>query len=170
MRVLITGPCGHIGSRLILDSMFQQGASTLGLVLIDNMSSGRYRSLVDPHIPEKLHGVMEFHDMDLSDDGDAENYNRLCNIIRGCDLVINLAAKTDAASSTKESADHNYRILVNVAGACVEGACVEGKTPLIHLSSTSVYGINEGIANEDSMVKPQSPYAIGKLSEETNII
>jgi len=46
--------------------------------------------------------------------------------------------------------------------------CIENKSKLIHLSSTSVYGKQAKIVNEDddSFLKPQSPYADIKLMEE----
>ena len=46
--------------------------------------------------------------------------------------------------------------------------CIKNKTKLIHISSTSVYGKQKNIVNEDdnSLLKPQSPYAEIKLIEE----
>ena len=46
--------------------------------------------------------------------------------------------------------------------------CVKKKTKLIHISSTSVYGKQVKIVDEsnDSFLKPQSPYAEIKLTEE----
>ena len=46
--------------------------------------------------------------------------------------------------------------------------CKKNKSKLIHISSTSVYGKQAKIVNEDddSFIKPQSPYAEIKLIEE----
>ena len=50
--------------------------------------------------------------------------------------------------------------------------CKKNKTKLIHISSTSVYGKQNKIVNEDdnSFLKPQSPYAEIKLIEEQLLI
>ena len=44
--------------------------------------------------------------------------------------------------------------------------CIKHNTKLIHLSSTSVYGVSGNLVDEKSKIKPQSPYAEVKLIEE----
>ena len=46
--------------------------------------------------------------------------------------------------------------------------CIKNKSKLIHISSTSVYGKQVKIVNENdqSLLNPQSPYAEIKLQEE----
>ena len=46
--------------------------------------------------------------------------------------------------------------------------CIKNKTKLIHISSASVYGKHKNVVNErdNSLLKPQSPYAEIKLIEE----
>jgi nucleoside-diphosphate-sugar epimerase len=49
----------------------------------------------------------------------------------------------------------------------IKNYCEEKSVKLIHISSTSVYGFNTGILNENFRdLKPQSPYAKIKLKEE----
>ncbi|MBT3514440.1 MAG: SDR family oxidoreductase, partial [Nitrospina sp.] len=78
-----------------------------------------------------------------------------------------LAAITDATSSFQNRVQvetSNYEGTVKVAEACREVSC-----PMIHLSSTSIYGTQKELVNEDCSsedLNPQSPYAETKLKEE----
>ena len=78
-----------------------------------------------------------------------------------------MAAITDAAGSfdrAEELENNNYQSTVKVANACIETGA-----SLIALSSTSVYGTQNDVVDEDCSeeeLKPQSPYATTKLKEE----
>ncbi|MBU2510499.1 SDR family oxidoreductase [bacterium] len=158
MKLVITGAIGHIGSRLIreLPSRFP-GAE---IVMIDNMMTQRYPSLFN--LSDNIN--YKFFETDvLSTD--------LVPIIENASVVIHLAAITDAAGSfdKKELVEkNNFFATEKVANAC----CSVG-TPLIHLSSTSVYGTQNEIVDEDCSLeelKPQSPYAETKLREEQYLV
>jgi nucleoside-diphosphate-sugar epimerase len=59
---------------------------------------------------------------------------------------------------------NNLTILKNLVSIAEEKSC-----KLVHLSSTSVYGTQSDLVDEDckkSELKPQSPYAESKLKEE----
>ena len=83
------------------------------------------------------------------------------------DAVIHLAAITDAAGSfeRKEQVEQ-----VNYKGSeIVARKCIETNSPVIFISTTSVYGtqadtVDEGCSLKD--LKPQSPYADSKLRAE----
>ena len=83
------------------------------------------------------------------------------------DKVIHLAAITDAAGSfnrAEEVESVNY-----TATKIVAKACLETGVPMIHSSSTSVYGTQNDAVDEFCSLdelKPQSPYAETKLREE----
>ena len=83
------------------------------------------------------------------------------------DIVIHLAAITDAAGSFERAEEleaNNYKSTLKVAEACVETGA-----RLIALSSTSVYGTQNDIVDENCSefeLQPQSPYASTKLKEE----
>jgi UDP-glucose 4-epimerase len=91
----------------------------------------------------------------------------LPSLMADIDAVIHLAAITDAAGSfqDREKVEHvNYNATKKVAESCVLLGI-----PMIHLSSTSVYGTQESTVDEDCHeedLKPQSPYAETKLREE----
>ncbi len=152
-NIVITGALGHIGSKAIrsLPAQFPNAKFTL----IDNLSTQRYASLFNlPDNTEFNFIEADVLKLDLS------------NIVKDS-TVINLAAITDAAASAKnkEVVEHNnHNIICKLAEACVKT-----NSPIIHLSSTSVYGVQEGLVDEncaDDQLKPQSPYAESKLKEE----
>jgi nucleoside-diphosphate-sugar epimerase len=124
--------------------------------MIDNLSTQRYASLFN--LPDD--GVYRFIEGDVLD-------TDLAEIMSGADAVIHLAAMTDAAGSfqIREKIEHvNFNTTKKVAEACILSGI-----PLIHLSSTSVYGTQKLIVDEacqEEDLKPQSPYAETKLREE----
>jgi len=154
MKILVTGPLGHIGSRLIREIPSHFPSSEL--VIIDNLSTQRYTSLFN--LPGDC--IYRFIEGDILE-------TDLPSIMAGVDAVIHLAAITDAAGSfqDREKIEHvNYNATKKVAESCV----ILG-IPMIHLSSTSVYGTQKLTVDEDCPeedLKPQSPYAETKLREE----
>lgn len=154
MKVLITGALGHIGSRLI--QTIGLYLSNPDLVLVDNLSTQRYCSLFNI----ERQGQVTFYECDVTE-GD------LTPLFSGVDVCVHLAAITDATSSVTNSDKvrrHNLQATTNVAETC---AALE--VPIIHLSSTSVYGSQEDVVDEgcaESDLAPQSPYAETKLEEE----
>jgi len=157
MKIVVTGALGHIGSRLIreLPNFFKNAE----IVMIDNMKTQRYASLFN--LPET--GSYRFIE------GDVTTMD-LKPALTGADAVVHLAALTDAAGSFGR-ADEVEK--VNFAATkCVAEACSEVGVPMIHASSTSVYGTQNDVVDEfcgADELNPQSPYAETKLREEALI-
>jgi UDP-glucose 4-epimerase len=153
-KIVITGALGHIGSYLIrvLPSL-DKGCE---IIMIDNLASQRYCSLFD--LPQ--YGKYRFIEGDILT-------SDLPGIFSGSDVVIHLAAITDAANSF----DHAEELMqVNYGGTKkVANACCKVSVPLIFISTTSVYGTQKEIVDEScgkEDLKPQSPYAESKLLAE----
>jgi UDP-glucose 4-epimerase len=154
VKIIITGGLGHIGSRLSrhLPAAFP-GAQ---IVIIDNLSTLRYCALFG--LPNGA--AYRFIEADVLKAD-------LHAMLRGADVVVHLAAITDAAGSfeTKELVKTvNYNATARVARACADLGC-----PMIYLSSTSVYGTQKEVVDEECSpeeLQPQSPYAESKLAEE----
>jgi len=153
-RVLITGALGHIGSRLI--RFLSDHYPDAEFLLVDNLLTQRFCSLFD-----LKEGRFRFLELDCRE-------VKIQPLVKGCDFVIHLAAMTDAAGSVGRAAEvekNNF-----VATEAVANACVEHDVRLIHLSTTSVYGVQDEMVDEDCAIEklnPQSPYAATKLKEES---
>jgi UDP-glucose 4-epimerase len=154
MKIVVTGALGHIGSYVIRDLASQFPNSNI--VLIDNMMTLRFPSLFD--LPKTANYDFIEGDVTTLD---------LNEIFHRADIVIHLAAITDAAGSfdkVEEVEANNYQATLKVANACVLSG-----SKLITLSSTSVYGTQNDVVDEDCSLdelQPQSPYAKTKLMEE----
>ena len=152
MRIAVTGALGHIGSKLIreIPSVFDN----VEIIMVDNLLSERYCSLFDLPVNEQYQFIEE--DILTAD---------LVKIFDGADVVIHLAAMTNAADSF-EIQDEVER--VNYEGTRkVAEACLKGKNSMIYVSTTSVYGAQTEVVDEDYVeLLPESPYAESKLKGE----
>lgn len=154
MKIVITGALGHIGSRLIRDLPFSFPESEI--VMVDNMMTQRYCSLFN--LPKE--GRYRFIEADITQ-------LELKPLLKGVDVVVHLAAITDAAGSferAEQVEQNNFNATKRLAEACADGG-----VRLITLSSTSVYGTQADLVDEtctDEELQPQSPYAVTKLKEE----
>ena len=154
MKIIVTGAIGHIGSYIVRDLGVQFPKAEI--VMIDNMMTQRYASLFN------LPPLGNYHFIE-----DDVNSIDLKTVFSGANVVIHLAAITDATGSfdrAEELENNNYQSTVKVANACIETGA-----SLIALSSTSVYGTQNDVVDEDCLeeeLQPQSPYATTKLKEE----
>ena len=154
MKIIVTGATGHIGSYLIRDLglLFKESE----IVMIDNMMTQRFASLF------KLPKVGNYSFIE----GDVRLMD-LNSLFKDANIVIHLAAITDATGSFDkaiEVEENNYQSTLKVANACIET-----EASLIAISSTSVYGTQNDVVDENCSEKelqPQSPYASTKLKEE----
>jgi len=157
-KIIITGALGHIGSKLIrtIPKYFPKAEC----ILIDNLSSQRYCSLFN--LPEN--GIYYFYERDIFDPS-------IEQLFLNGDIVIHLAAITDADASISKPDEVNK---VNYIGTeIIASLCVKHNIPLIFISTTSVYGTQDGLVDEDCSdieLQPQSPYAESKLLAEKIII
>ena len=157
MKIVVTGALGHIGSKLIRKLPLSFPNSNI--ILIDNLLTQRYCSLFD--LPKE--GKFAFFEKDIV------NQN-IKHLFENSSVVIHLAAITDATSSFEnalEFENNNFN-----ATKIIANICFEKKIPLLTLSSTSVYGTQEKIVDENCKVSdlnPQSPYAEIKLKEENHL-
>ncbi len=154
MTIVVTGALGHIGSRLI--RILPQRFPGNEIVLLDDLSTQRYASLFD--LPQE--GRYRFIEGDITK-------LTMDRVVADARVVVHLAAITDATTSFERKVAVE---LVNFGGTrAVAEACAAASVPLIALSSTSVYGTQKSLVDENcepEELAPQSPYAESKLREE----
>jgi nucleoside-diphosphate-sugar epimerase len=152
-RILVTGALGHIGSALIHSL---RPGDYQEVLLVDDLSTRRYCSLF--HLPPEV--PFKFIEDNICS-GPLEDY------FEGVDVVIHLAAITNAAGSFEIQ---DQVELVNFEGTeRVARACLKSGSKLIFLSTTSVYGTQQKVIDENCSpeeLNPQSPYAMSKLRSE----
>ena len=152
-KLLVTGALGHIGSRFVRQL---EPAAYEEVFLLDNLSTQRYGSLFD--LPSQP--CFRFVEEDVCTANLDECFD-------GVDVVVHLAAVTDAESSVSipEATERtNFGGTEQVARACAKSG-----SRLIFLSTTSVYGPQGGVVDEEcgpDVLRPQSPYAASKLRAE----
>jgi UDP-glucose 4-epimerase len=154
MKLIITGSCGHIGSYLA--EKIYLIPKIKEVILIDNLSSNRYISLFNLRKKNNY----KFYQIDLSKKNSLKRF-------KGVSFLIHCASMTNAEKSfsvEKEMFRNNLECMKNVINFCEKN-----KVKLVHLSSTSVYGKQAKLVDENcekKYLKPQSPYAKIKLIEE----
>ena len=154
MKVLITGACGHIGS--FFAENIHKIKSISKAILVDNLKSNRFNSLYNFEKKNNLSFFLR----------DLNNLNAL-NDFHNIDAIIHCASMTNAEKSFGKEKEM-YRNNLNCLKTTMK-YCINRNTKLIHLSSTSVYGKQTDLVDENCerrFLKPQSPYAKIKLIEE----
>ncbi len=159
MKILITGGLGHIGSYFIQN--INKIKNLKSIYVVDNFSG-------EINVPffekPKTNKNIYFYNIDLSKKNSLKKFRKV-------DVVLNLASITNAEASImikKKIYKNNLGIFKNVLDYCINNSA-----KLIHISSTSVYGKQSKIVDEqceEKYLKPQSPYAEIKLKEEKLLI
>ena len=144
-NILVTGGLGHIGSALV-----KKLAPNHSVTVVDNLLTQRYCSLFSFNRPVNfVEG--SFGDVSLD----------------GIDIVIHLAAITDAAGSFGCKAEIE-RVNVKETQGFLKRCRDSGVGLFLFPSSTSVYGVSadEVFEDDEKYLNPQSPYAESKLTIE----
>jgi UDP-glucose 4-epimerase len=150
MKILVTGGLGHIGSQLIREYKNDE------LIVVDNLMTQRYASLFNLANFKKINFV-DMKVQDLTDD--------FLLSLGEITHIIHLAAITDAAGNSNNKSglfENNLTATKHVGTLALKLGI-----PLIFPSSTSVYGSQDNLVDEQcETLLPQSPYAECKLEEE----
>lgn len=158
MNLLITGCCGHIGSYVAQN--VHKIKKIKKTILVDNIKSNRFCSLFNL----KKKSNLKFYLRDVDKLNSLDDFKNI-------DYVIHCASMTNAEKSfgkEKQMYKNNIDCLKTVIKFCKKN-----KAKLFHLSSTSVYGKQTDLVDENcekKYLKPQSPYADIKLIEERMLI
>lgn len=148
-KVVVTGGCGFVGSTLV-----RKLCDKNRVVVADNLSSG------------KLFNIDEVKDKVVFIQGDIRDSDYVDFVLSGADYVFHMAAHVGNVLSI----DNPYLDMeVNIVGTLniLEGCLRQKVKKLVYSGSSAVYGEPlELPITELTMVAPQSPYAVSKLTAE----
>lgn len=145
--ILITGVAGFIGSNLAERLLQERNKKPLRVIGIDNLAYG-----VREQIPEEV----EFHQLDIRS-------KEIYPLFNGVDYVFHLAAKnciSDCQTDPVETAEINVAGTVNVFEASRRAKVKK----VIYAESSALYEGSKIFPTPESDVKPESFYAVSKLS------
>lgn len=139
MNILVTGGSGFIGTNLVSD-LIREGHH---VVIYDKQESKVYSNLCI-----------------VADVRDGE---RLCDSMRGIDVVYHLAAEH---RDDVRPVSVYYEVNVGGAQNVVQAMIKNHVKKLIFTSTVALYGLNAGEPNEDSPAKPFNDYGWSKYKSE----
>ncbi|MBZ0291909.1 MAG: GDP-mannose 4,6-dehydratase [Anaerolineae bacterium] len=149
MRVLITGASGFAGRHLLNHLKMAEPYQEL------------HGTVVEPPAQVAMDGV-QFHRLDLRE-GEAVNklVQSLCP-----ERIYHLAAQSSPRQSFAQPWDtleNNILSQLNLIRACVENRL---EPRLLIISSAEIYGNSNAPLNENSPIKPTSPYGVSKVTQD----
>ncbi|MBL8025480.1 MAG: SDR family oxidoreductase [Fibrobacteres bacterium] len=150
MKYLITGGCGFIGSH-IAEALVSEGHE---VICYDNLSSGYEKNIA--HIRDKVKFVK----------ADVRDLDTLYRETKGVDFIFHEAALVSVFESVDRPFVNNE---VNITGMLnvLAASRANGVKRVVVASSAAVYGNNPELPKVETMrPEPESPYAIGKITDE----
>lgn len=161
MRLLVSGGCGFIGSRFILDHLEKKPEDSI--LCLDKLTYAANRD-----IPDIARSVSDKFDFVKGDIADRDCVFSVFESFRP-DAVVNFAAETHVDRSIEDPMPF---VASNVNGtATLLDACLKYGTPRFHQVSTDeVYGEYNGSPDkgfdEGAPLCPSSPYAATKAASD----
>jgi nucleoside-diphosphate-sugar epimerase len=149
-KALITGGAGFIGSHLV-DALV---LAECDVTVIDNLSTGNLLNL--KHIKDRI----EFYE------GDIRDQKILIKASKDCDIIFHQAAMVSVPQTVDNPVDSG---MVNDMGTLfvLEAARENNVKRVVLASSCAIYGDDPDLPKRENMrPKPQSPYAVQKLTGE----
>ncbi|MEP1096701.1 MAG: SDR family oxidoreductase [Cyclobacteriaceae bacterium] len=159
MKVLITGGAGYVGTKLVKRLVSESSIDKI--VVYDNLSKGHHNFFLGDTFEnkEKIQAVR----------GDILDTRQLKKLMKDSDVVVHLAA---IVTTPFANTDPHFYEQVNHWGTAEVVYCAEESnvSKFIYLSSTSVYGASDEVADENTVPSPSTFYGISKLrgEEHTN--
>ena len=149
-KALVTGGAGFIGSHIV-DALVSMGCN---VTVFDNLSTGNLLNL--KHIKDRI----TFYK------GDIRDQKILIKTSEDCDIIFHQAAVVSVPQTVDNPVDS---AMVNDMGTLyvLEAARKNNIKRVVFASSCAVYGDNPDLPKRENMSpKPQSPYAVQKLTGE----
>jgi nucleoside-diphosphate-sugar epimerase len=150
MHILVTGGAGFIGSHLA-EALVKDGHRVR---VLDNLAGGKSANLAP--VEREVELVR----------GDAADPDTARRAARGVEVVYHEAAVPSVARSVEDPASSHHNN-ANATVAMLLAARDAGVRRFIYAGSSSVYGDAPGLPKREDMApRPQSPYAVAKLTGE----
>jgi len=158
MKVLITGGAGYIGTELT------RALVSLGeieeIIIYDNISKGHYNFFLGLDYDQK-HKIKSIQ-------GDILDTRLLKKAMQKVDVVVHLAAMVTTPFANTDP--HFFEQVNHWGTAEVVYAAEESDiSKFLYLSSTSVYGASDQMADEDTVPSPGTFYGVSKLRGEEHV-
>lgn len=155
MQVLVTGADGFIGSHLV-EALVRQGHEVRAFVLYNSFGTRGWLDAVTPDVSDKFEVFA----------GDIRDPNGVRAAMKGCDVVLHLAALIAipySYHSPDSYVDTNVKGTLNV----VQAARDLGVVRVVHTSTSEVYGTARFVPiTEEHPLHAQSPYAASKIGAD----
>jgi dTDP-glucose 4,6-dehydratase len=154
-KVLVTGADGFIGSHLT-EALVRQGADVRALVLYNSFNAWGWLDDAAADVRGKFEVA----------EGDIRDPDFVRGLVKGCDIVLHLAALISIPFSYRSPAayvDTNTTGTLNVLQAAREA----GTARVVCTSTSEVYGTARQVPiEEDHPLDAQSPYAATKIAAD----
>ncbi len=154
-RILVTGADGFIGSHLV-EALVRRGDDVRAFVLYNSLDSRGWLDHVAPEVGAAIEVVA----------GDIRDAAAVASAMRGCDVVMHLAALIAIPYSYRAPdsyVDTNIKGTLNVLQAARE----LGTAKIVHTSTSEVYGTaRTATIGEDHPLQAQSPYSATKIAAD----
>lgn len=154
-KVLVTGADGFIGSHLT-EHLVREGADVRAFVYYNSFGSHGWLD----RAPAEITSNLDVRAGDIRDAGSVRD------AVKGCDIVLNLAALIAIPYSYKSPQSY---IETNITGTLniVEAARDFGVSKTVHTSTSEVYGTARFVPiTEDHPLQGQSPYSATKIGAD----
>ena len=154
-KILVTGADGFIGSHLT-EELVRQGCDVRAFVFYNSFNSWGWLDHSPPDVKNKIEVFA----------GDIRDPHGVKEAVRGCDLILHLAALIAipySYHSPDTYIDTNIKGTLNILQAARE----LGVEKIIHTSTSEVYGTARYVPiDEDHPLQGQSPYAATKIGAD----
>jgi len=158
MKVVVTGSAGFIGSTLF-ERLVKDGHSVLG---IDCLTDYYDIDLKQRNLADTNQGSHNWQALDLTSRG------ALHTVLDGFspDVIVHLAGNPGVRNSWGNGFDAYLNRNILATQSILDWLAANTETILLNASTSSVYGEIIGVATEDQVPAPRSPYGLSKLAVE----
>jgi dTDP-glucose 4,6-dehydratase len=154
-KILVTGSDGFIGSHLV-ERLVNLGCSVKAFVYYNSFNSYGWLDTVSDDVMKNVEIFM----------GDVRDPNGVAEAVKGCDIVMHLAALIGIPFSYHSPAsyvDTNIKGTLNILNACR----LYGTSKVIVTSTSEVYGTAQYVPiDENHPLQGQSPYSATKIGAD----